>query len=284
MQTEEPAPEQASIEKLAEIAAAPASRLGPPYVFGASVIGPLHVQMGIPCQDACAYEACLPGMVTIAVADGLGSAPKSELGARLAVAAAVQKVREMLKTEAAQKPPLSEIIRAAFLFARQRLEDKAVEEGCSLRDLACTLIVVVSAGGGVAAGHVGDGGVVAQASAVLSIVSGPGESEYANEVTPLTSEKWIEALRVAPDMRGVQCLAVFTDGCQRAAFLKSSTGLQAYGGFFGPIFSYSRELTSVNDGEEDIKSLLASKKICDNSEDDKTLVIAVLTDGKSASV
>ena len=169
------------------------------------------------------------------------------------------------------------------MFARQRLEEKATEEGCNLRDLACTLIVVVGAGGSVAAGHVGDGGVVAQVGAALSIVSGPGESEYANEVTPLTSEKWIDSLRIASDVRGVKCLAVFTDGCQRAAFLKSSSGLEAFGGFFEPIFSYARELTDLAEGPEDIKSLLASKKLCENSEDDKTLVIAVLQGAEAPS-
>jgi hypothetical protein len=50
-----------------------------PYLFGASVIGPLHIQNDIPCQDAYVYEILSSGWGLIAVTDGLGSASKSDI-------------------------------------------------------------------------------------------------------------------------------------------------------------------------------------------------------------
>ncbi len=42
-----------------------------------------------------------------------------------------------------------------------------------------------------------------------------------------------------------------------------------------------KEVKDLKEAEEDIKSLLLSKKVCENSEDDKTLVIACFNPGQS---
>jgi hypothetical protein len=141
------------------------------------------------------------------------------------------------------------------------------------------MIVVAVRASQISVAHIGDGAVVAESSEGLQILSAPGESEYANEVVPLTSREWRDCLRVVPNVDGVRCLAVFTDGCQRAALRKSLEGMEPFRRFFDPIFSYASELENPNDGQEEIRSLLSSRKICENSEDDKTLVLAVLGSG-----
>lgn len=248
-------------------------------VFGASVIGPLHVRMGIPCQDACAFKLWDDGSAIIAVADGLGSATQSEAGARLAVDAVVQIASQVFTDESTRNIGLQEIVRACIEGARSSLEQKADSDRSTLCDLACTIIVVAVRGVQISVGHVGDGAVVAEMSAGLQLLSAPGASEYANEVVPLTSREWKESLRIGPNVDGVRCLAVFTDGCQRAALRRSLEKMEPFPGFFGPIFSLARELGDPNEGEEEIRSLLSSKKICENSEDDKTLVVTVLESG-----
>jgi hypothetical protein len=50
---------------------------------GASVIGPRHLELGEPNQDAMALTGCRGGWIA-AVADGLGSRTRSDLGARRA--------------------------------------------------------------------------------------------------------------------------------------------------------------------------------------------------------
>ncbi len=244
-------------------------------IFGASVIGPLHVQKNLPCQDAWAFSAALSGTGVIAVADGLGSASKSEVGARLAVDTAVASVKEAFAI-ADSVAPLDQIGLAAVKHAREALEKRSSEEECSLKDLACTMIVAALSQGCLAVAHIGDGAVVAQTADGLLLISGPGESEYANEVVPLTAIDWQESLRIVDGISGVRSLAVFTDGCQRAAFRKHEETFEPFEGFFRPIFSYAHELTDIAEGEKEIQALLSSKKICENSEDDKTLAIAVM--------
>jgi hypothetical protein len=253
-----------------------APRAATPVVFGASAIGPLHVENGIPCQDACAFSVLPSGLGAIAVADGLGSAPMSEVGATLAVQSAVHCVNDLFADSDTSQVPLEEMVRSAVCSARKTLELKSVEKQWALTNLACTMIVIAFKGDCLAVGHIGDGAVVGQTHDGLRLLSGPGESEYTNEVVPLTSNEWTESLRILPTVPGIQCVAAFTDGCQRAALRRSNDTLEPFEGFFAPIFSYARELPVAGEAEGEIRALLSSKKICDNSEDDKTLVIAVL--------
>ena len=54
----------------------------------------------------------------------------------------------------------------------------------------------------------------------LKLLSGPGESEYANEVSPLTRKRLEQSLRLSSMVSGISGIMVFTDGCQRAALRK----------------------------------------------------------------
>jgi hypothetical protein len=195
----------------------------------------------------------------------------------VAVQEVVQKVKGLIGTSNIEQLDIGNCAKTAVASARESLERIATEDKCLLKDLACTLIVVVMRESSIAVAHVGDGAVVARTHEGLKLVSAPGESEYANEVTPLTSNEWQEAVRTARLASGVDTVAVFTDGCQRAAFLKSELGLEPFDRFFEPIFTFAHEVEEPKAGGEEIRALLASKKISQNSEDDKTLVLAALT-------
>lgn len=241
-----------------------------PRVFGAAVIGPLHVQMNLPCQDACCYQVLSSNAIVIAVADGLGSASASDAGAKLAVESAV---KAMVEASVEGIGSHEDIVRYAVSAARSALQDRAAVTPCELRDLACTLILAFLAESHLAVAHIGDGAVVAQAEGQLHLVSAPGDSEFTNEVVPLTSTDWEKEVRITSLTSHIDSIAVFTDGCQRAAFRKSENGLEAFDRFFNPIFAYARDLLDIEEGAKDIEALLASKKICENSDDDKTLVV-----------
>jgi len=248
-------------------------------VFGASVIGPLHLQLNLPCQDACAYGISSTGSLAIAVADGLGSAFMSQIGAQLAVSSAFDPVMEALETDKCEDARLDEIVRGATVSARTALESYAKRESCNLRDLACTLILAVARKARLAIAHIGDGAVVVETGGGLSIMSSPGESEFTNEVVPITSSNWDEHLRIVSNTSPINSIAVFTDGCQRAAFRKAGDVLKPFGRFFNPIFGYARGLTDVDEGAREIVELLKSGKVCENSDDDKTLVVGVFNVG-----
>jgi len=106
-----------------------------PRVFGASAIGPMHLQRELPCQDACLYGVIGPNAVAIAVADGLGSAARSETGARLAVESAYQLCANVLWAPGAEETLLEDVVRNALARAREVIECHASEGNCDLRDL-----------------------------------------------------------------------------------------------------------------------------------------------------
>ena len=245
-------------------------------IIGAAVMGPLHVINSTPCQDACAFEAYPSGFAVISVSDGLGSASKSEAGARIAVDAVVCCVKKTILDKKSEEVDLEILAKNSVGYARKALEEKAAEYQCNLRDMACTIIAIVMYKDTVAIAHIGDGAVITKIDGGLKLLSGPGESEYANEVSPLTGKDWEQSLRPSSMVSGISGIMVFTDGCQRAALRKTQDGLISFAGFCEPLFSYAKEVKHLKEGEEDIKNLLLSKKVCENSDDDKTLVIATL--------
>lgn len=207
------------------------SVLQAPFAFGASVIGPLHVQKGLPCQDACAFEVVSAKYSIIVVADGLGSAAHSERGAAVAVQAALDSLKKGLEDGEPTGELLLGLVGGAVRAARQALEEASVLENCALRDLACTLIVLTATPDSLAVAHIGDGAVVAETDRGLELVSAPADSEYVNEVVPLTSLSWEKALRIAPLVAGVKSVVVLTDGCQRAALKGQGNTLYLTKGF-----------------------------------------------------
>jgi hypothetical protein len=246
-----------------------------PFAFGGSFVGPLHEQIGLPCQDACCERRIAPNQLVIAVADGLGSADRADEGAILAANSACKAVALAL----AESVEIGAAAEAGVRAAREALELQAAGKSCELRSLATTLIVAVAQGDALQVAHIGDGAVVAAIGDDLDLVSGPGDSEYVNEVTPLTSELWESALEISEVRRGVRCFAVFSDGCQRAALKREQGNFVAFPGFFSPVFEFALGLAEPDSGSIAIEQLLKSTKFRDNCEDDSTLVIGVLENG-----
>jgi hypothetical protein len=232
-------------------------------VLGASVVGDAHVRAGLPCQDAFRFaiddDACI-----IAVADGLGSALRSDIGATAATEAAVSRAGEVG----------GDACRAAVegvVAAREALEKLAFSEDHELADLACTLMVAV-ARDRVGVAHIGDGAIVGMRDGEPYVLSPPAGAEYGNEVDPLTSSDWIGLVRAAVCVDSVDGLALFTDGCHHAAISRG----RAHAGFFGPLFGYARSGVGAETGSAALAELLAGAKMSEHSDDDKTLVLAVL--------
>ena len=129
-------------------------------VVAASVTGTSHAKRGEPCQDAFSWEI-LPGNILVAaVADGAGSAPRGEVGAEVAVNAAVGAVGEGDFPLTADDRSYSLILEKALQAAKTAVEEKGIQLNVSVRDLASTLILLVTTGDCVAAAQVGDGAAV----------------------------------------------------------------------------------------------------------------------------
>jgi hypothetical protein len=238
-------------------------------IIGASAIGSAHVRKQLPCQDAfLALE--YDGSFAIAVADGLGSATHADVGASAAVFAAATRALRSADDDAA----VSAI--EACIAAREALELVAAIDGLSLRDLACTLLVAAGNEEHTGVAHIGDGAIVALCGEELHVLSPPEDSEYLNEVHPLTAADWERHVRWASCRTRADALAVFTDGCQHAALRRKNGVAEAHAGFFVPLFDFARSGIGPDDGRAALEQLLTGRKMSEYSDDDKTLVIAVL--------
>lgn len=252
-----------------------------PSVFGARVTGPSHIKKGIPCQDAMAFEAIRESTAVIAVSDGLGSAKFSEIGSEIAVRSAGKMITDLFRekigdTILADITKNREIIENSFLHARESIRRYAEENGLKTGELACTLMVVLIDRNYVSCGHVGDGAIVGIREGEPIIISDPGYSEYINETTPITSERWKGDLRIKENIQGIDSVSVFTDGCQRAVLTKPGGKYQPHIPFFNPFNRYISSITDFDEASDDLKNLLLSGMMTENSEDDKTFVVGVI--------
>ncbi|WP_048152763.1 PP2C family serine/threonine-protein phosphatase [Methanolacinia paynteri] len=249
-------------------------------VFGGKTTGSSHIKKGVPCQDAFRSEKTDSGEIIVAVADGLGSAEHSEIGAKIAVNTAVDKIKSLFTNSDYGIPDASlmknrDIITEAFSASRTALEDFAGDNGYPLKKLACTLIVAFTWERYLTTGHIGDGAVTALIQDEIRIISDPGNSEYVNEVTPLTSGKIEDNIRINENIPYVSVFAAFTDGCQRAFLVRKNGEYLPYEPFFRPIFTYAKDVADEEEASKEIVRFLESDKMNENSDDDKTLVIAV---------
>lgn len=242
-------------------------------VVGASVAGRWHGRHGVPCQDAYAYEILREGVV-VAVADGLGSAPRSEEGASLAVNRGIDSLKLTLNKGVPTNPDeWKSLLSSAFLAVRKALKSKAHEDEEELRSFATTLILAVVMDQWLTVGHIGDGAVVMlSADDKVKMASSPQESEYVNEVMPLTSEMALEQVRYNVYQESIKTVALLTDGLQHLS-IGTVTG-EPYEGFFGPFFeAISEGGLDVKEANKSLEKFLASERVAMKVDDDKTLVL-----------
>lgn len=192
----------------------------------------LEAEPPVPCQDAAV--ATLAPRPLLVVADGAGSAPASERGAR-AVTGALRRLLDTLESQVAPlldgpAPPESTADRQLALLlvkhAKGVLEDVAAEQRRAVRDLRCTLLLAVVGRVRLLWLKVGDGAIVVEHAVPatteggdpalvpeLTLLGEPGRGEFANQTT------FVDA-RLAPEqvqsgclvVEGVTGLALMSDG------------------------------------------------------------------------
>lgn len=237
---------------------------------GVSVEGAGHRVRGAGCEDAHLARRTDTGLVLV-VADGAGSAARSQRGAEAVVTA----VGDVLA--GADVADLA-LVAVAIGRARAALEAEARDVGCPLGDLATTVHVAWLAGERLLTGQIGDGAVVVRSGGGLRSLDAADRGEYLNETVFLTSSAWdTEARFGAHDASDIDAIALMTDGLQLLAFDLAEDAPHA--GFFEPMFSW---VVALGDGEgamdrgrDELAAFLASERVQSRTDDDTTLVLAV---------
>ena len=216
----------------------------------------------------------------VALADGLGSAACAEQGADMAVKQAIREWTNIL----AERLPMSEQAwkQAAydvFEAARHEIAIHAQENGLTTHDYATTLAFAVYVPGFLLVGQIGDGFIVIHDnSGNLQILIEPQRGEYANEVLPLTSKDALSGAQIVIYTNELTSLCMSTDGMLRLA-LKLPT-CEPYPKFFLPLWRSARAAQDEATGDQQLTAFLNSPRVCEQTEDDKTLILAVKLESK----
>jgi len=245
-------------------------------VVGASVRGVSHFKSDLPCQDAHVWREIPGGAVVLAVADGAGSAPLSQLGAARAAVSATEWVAELMK---GTWPETDEdwlgLLAACLETAHEAVNLAAKKRKAPVRDLATTLILVVATPRVVAAVQVGDGcAVVLDSGQTLVPVTAPQRGEFVNETLFFTSPDYLKAAQFKIWHGLVAGVAILSDGLQMLALqLPDAT---PHAAFFQPLFRMTTEHQDMREAEFQLRSFLQSDRITSRADDDLTIVMATL--------
>ncbi|MFB2922241.1 PP2C family serine/threonine-protein phosphatase [Aerosakkonema funiforme] len=245
-------------------------------VVAASVAGTSHEKTGKPCQDAHAWKILPEGVLVAAVADGAGSAAMAEVGADVAVGAAVEAIENSLSSQLFPQNDTEWklLITNALISARTAVEIEATIQKVMVRDLASTLIVVVATPELVAAVQVGDGAAVVADEGEIIALTLPSTGEYINETTFLISPDAVEKAQVTVWHGKAAQLGILTDGLQMLA-LKMPEGTP-HKPFFSPLFRFVAEVTDETAAKQELVEFLHSPRVTQRADDDLTILLATL--------
>lgn len=249
-------------------------------VIGASEQGTSHVQHNLPCQDAFAWKI-IDDTLMIAVADGLGSAIKAEQASKAIVEEALHLFsnkkfshKKVAFVQQQGEADQADLLRGIFIEARTLLQQIATIEEAPLKDYASTFLVAILHPNGFIAGQIGDGAmVVKKADDSLMLVNTPQQGEYINETIPITADNALEALSISAYQGEIKAFAAFSDGLQNLAL--DMANQTPYEPFFTPLFKIASDTSFDTDyTSAQLAGFLRSERICQRTDDDKTLVLA----------
>ena len=127
--------------------------------YGCSQQGRQHIKMNKPCQDSNIRRTLSNGWILVAIADGVGSAKRSELGSREAVDA-IASFCELAFPVDACCINLKSMMRTAMNYALKKVYEKAEAYELPAEALDTTLSVILWNGSRYVFGHSGDGGIL----------------------------------------------------------------------------------------------------------------------------
>jgi hypothetical protein len=244
----------------------------------ASVRGTSHLRSGLPCQDAHLVRrvATKTGreVLLVACSDGAGSASHSQVGSHVACKTVVKAAANWIEQGNSPEDVTRPIVEDWFIEVMRSIAEEAELLQLRPRELACTLLFALVGDGKAAFAQVGDGAIVASVGDEYVPIFWPQSGEYANQTYFITDQ---EALtRVQYDFLDgvIEEVAAFTDGIQSLALQYAA--YCAHTPFFRPLFERLRRDPpgQREDLSDSLRQFLASDRVNQRTDDDKTLVLA----------
>lgn len=242
--------------------------------------GTSHLINDLPCQDRALSKVITDSdgqeIFLGAVADGAGSACRSEYGAEIATRLILKKLEDFFKQGEALTDLSRAIIEQWITQISDQIGELANDEGLRRREYACTLLVVAVKPMEGLFFQVGDGAIVVGAEGEYYPIFWPMTGEYANSTYFITDTSAVEQLQVEMiNDRLVEDVALMSDGLQGLA-LQFATKT-AHTPFFKPMFARLAEESNPGLSKilsASLQNFLDSESVCDRTDDDKTLILS----------
>jgi hypothetical protein len=163
-----------------------------------------------------------------------------------------------------------EMMRTAFESVNATLHSEATLGGLAVRDLACTLCVVVVAGERCIQGTIGDSGAVICLSPEEFItLHTPQKGTYVNETRFVTGSDWATDLQVSAHEKKPCGLLVSTDGLMDYLV----RGGAPVPRLVSPLFKFVEEAEDNENGSANLTAFLSSANVTSKIYDDVTLLL-----------
>ena len=153
--------------------------------YGFSIKGKSHSTRNMACQDANKVIQLNNGCSIGLVADGVGSAKSSDIGANIAVEKAGEYCNKNITDDMNLDQQL-QVLKNSFSYALDCIKNYAVENNASVEDFDTTLSGAIYDGQSIAYGHAGDGGIVVKKNdGTMDIITEQQQGENKQYVKPL---------------------------------------------------------------------------------------------------
>lgn len=256
----------------------------------ASAIGLAHINQNTECQDrfACrTVKTAADGEVLIAVvADGAGSTTDGQTGAEVACAIFTEEVVDFLGTKDASLKSLNaDFGRRWISYFQEKIGEIARDSKKELRDYASTLVGAVIGERSAAFFQIGDGGIVFSASGAAQsyqFAIAPVEAEYVNVTDFVTDETAADRLRFEFVEEPIEDLILFSDGIYAVAVDYQNN--RPHEPFLMPMIAPLRNGNAPGGLNEKLENFLASPKINEKTDDDKTIILASRAAARAAKL
>jgi Protein phosphatase 2C len=240
-------------------------------VVAGSATGTSHIRTGSKCQDYSRWTLAGAGVVLVC-ADGAGSVPRADVGARLACGSILSAAALVLDAGCRVSSLGAETVTDWYDRARRRISLDACVDGFDIRDYACTLLVAVVDGESALFAQLGDGAIVFRTGSGYQTAFWPQSGEYVNTTNFLTDSDFQRHLAVRIVDSVPDEIALFTDGLQPLALHYATKSVHAP--FFEPMFAALHCEPDPDRLQTPLREFLTSKPVTDRTDDDTTLVLA----------
>lgn len=258
-------------------------------VSHASAIGQAHLNQNTECQDRFRCRAVETGegeVLIAAIADGAGSTTSGGRGAEIACETFVESVTDFLNAKDASVKSLNEEFGYGWLgFARRKISEAAQADEKTVRDYAATFLGAVVGARSAAFYQIGDGGIVFSSAAEAPnyrFAVAPAETLYVNMTDFITDETAAQRLRFSFIEEAIEDLILFSDGIFPVAVDFQTN--EPHAPFLAPMLAPLRNGADGDNLNGKLHAFLASPKINEKTDDDKTIILASRARLKSAQV